>query len=1374
MEILKKYKLLIIGIILVLLIIIATYYLTSNYRTTKKITTINNKYNASINYQTDFCNKNLSEYKLVDFHVLSSTNTFMTGLSMGDYIDIKMLENVLYYGTRYIELEIFSENGKNNSNPVISYGVKKGNWITSYNTIHANLVFKFIADYAFSQRFVSNYMDPLFVYLDIKTDNKKTLDALYDIILSSCNHYLLEKQYLNNNINLARVSVCDLMNRLILFSSPGYEKSKLENIISLSTKGPYLQRIYISDIVSNNTDNSLNAPDISIDNNTISFKNDYLDSYIEIGDHTVNFLNYGITTDFKLKIDGATIPENNTGENLITISEITPNKIVVNKKFRIEESSGNYIRLRFYYNRDINDVTLSNKNKNTLTIVIPDPNILSSNFSPRDAWYAGCQFAALNFQTPDKYMLENFQFFNNTAIKLKINTLRNKTDVDETAIVKEGLVEKYPLPIKPPKFNINYLFLNKYMDNEVYIDTILGENIRLATEPDINTDSNIKLTIEFNSNNSTFKIVPGLSGAQDTVSIKILNPTLPFNKSYYLCIDIKTKNLIARSIDKESIDITSFNLEEKKQYSKHMIEYDKLSNLASFLPLNPISSNPEITKEDSEYVSLAALILNSTIDKKKTELDGKMKLYYLKYNSGYSSKDILYTHNQKLMNKIMSIKNTMKDEITIWRPIREDGFYPLGDYVNINSSIKQTTHDFSGEEFSTYIFTVNGGVEKPIDYELIWTGVQDELPSSDKINESWISIWKPVAPEGYTSLGIIFEYGKTKPSLNIIRCVKTSLLDLAPKNMFMTFNNELSSQSQFNFKSETTAMESKFHQYNLIWNNRYMSNDPIVPLNPPSRKTTKPFGIWGLNLVTRGDFDFKSDIILFDYYIPYELFINNNKIVAPLEFDNPIFIKKEDIVSKDKITIDSTIFEDSNLDNVCFKMNNIYATNVSPLNKELIGEIDKINLYSGNIAYIDNNDNSNFDMCLNLPNSFWSEAYNERYNNDITPNLMNNNLKFSSCKSNNSFGYQWIEGPDNSINLLGNKNYCLTAPTKLDENNKEVIIDDINNPNNTIKLEKCKYGSIGQQFDYIKTESGPRIVAKNPNGKGNRVLYYSNKNNHAQIIDGNIERYRTNFHFNSLPSDYCINIPVLNNKTIINLNISTIKFNKNLKDKIYGSEIFVLYKVRREKKPNLPIEIIPQSIDNPLNEIVDNTFFHIYIKGIVLHNHPDNIDQLVFMLGLNDETPSLLQHNIKLSIKPEFIDYDFYEVDNKKIKIGQSYPLLQIKKDSDSLILNKPIKPKNILKPGTMVLCENGDFNSINSKSPNYIPESCSYYLAKVIEPIKSQNRSSKEIYEYRVIFSINGCEPNIRYKDFYRPNFNIIKTIHINKMYLFRKAPVC
>ena len=91
-----------------------------------------------------------------------------------------------------------------------------------------------------------------------------------------------------------------------------------------------------------------------------------------------------------------------------------------------------------------------------------------------------------------------------------------------------------------------------------------------------------------------------------------------------------------------------------------------------------------------------------------------------------------------------------------------------------------------------------------------------------------------------------------------------------------------------------------------------------------------------------------------------------------------------------------------------------------------------------------------------------------------------------------------------------------------------------------------------------------------------------------------------------------------------------------------------------------------------------------------------------------------------------------------------------------------------------MVLCENGDFNSINSKSPNYIPESASCYLAKVIEAIKPRNSSSKEIYEYRVIFSINGCEPNMRYKGFSRPNFTNSATVHINKMYLFRKAPIC
>lgn len=1369
---LNKYKAFIIGIILIVIVIIITYYFTKNVRTNKKINKMNNKYPSTVSYQIDYCNTNLTAYKLVDFHVSSSTNTFMVGLSVGDYISIKMLENVLYYGTRYIELEIFNSDGQNSSTPVISYGVQKGNWITSYNTINALEVFKFIADYAFSERFISNYMDPLFIFLDIKTNNNtKTLDNLYDIILSTCNHYLLEKRYLNENINLARVSVCDLMKKVIFFSNTGYEKSKLANLISMSTKGPYLQRILHSDIVSNNITNDLNAPEISIDNNTISFKNDYLDDYIEIADHNINFIDFGITTNHTLKIDGSNYPKNNTGLNLIPITQVTKNKLVVKKSFK-SEKAGKMIRLRFYNNQDISEKTLTNRNKKTLTIVIPDEKFMPTNYSPRDAWYSGCQFAAINFQIPDNFVVENFNFFNNACIKLKIGPLRNKQDILDTTEQQEGL-RTFPKTIQ--EYNINYDFLTKYLETEIYITTLLGPNIRLGTDIPFKKNSNIHITIDYDSSNTMFKIVNGLSKAKNTISFRVLDPNVSFKKPYYLCVDPETKKLVVTEIT-DNIPLTQLSIEEKKQYTKSMSKYNKLVEHASFLPLNAISSDPEINKSVESYVSLGIVLNNNTNNNKfnnnnkNNVLDNlKTKLYYVKYNPGYNPKDVLYTKNQRTLQKIMTISNTANKEINIWRPIREEDFYPLGDYISVNDDIVQHIHTFSDSSFANYIFTVKGGVEKPIDYERIWTGVKNESTSNDMVDENWISIWKPVPPEGYTSLGFVFEDGKTKPNVNIVRCVKTSLLDEAPNEMFMTYIEDL--KGDFSYESEVTAMKNKFKMYKLMWNNKYTRDNPLIELNPPSRSSIRPLGIWGLNLVD------KSNVVLFNYYIPYEMFINNGKTIAPpIQFNYPIFIKKKNIYSKDEIVIDNYIDDESSKKAVCFKVNNIYAEKKKKINKQLESELAELKLFSGNIVstsiYTNNpKDRISNEMCLTLPNSYWSNAYRNRFDEGVTPILLQDNLKFATCYNDNNFGSQWVNWQDETIRLVGNTNYCLTAATELNKKKEIVVVNNLDDIRNNVTIQKCEPGSIGQRFTYKDN----KLICSNPNGpkkeQQNDVLYWSLKDNNVQIVNSNLESYRTHFNFNSLPEQYCYNIPI-SSKLHIKSHISRDQMNINLKQRIYGSNILILYKIPRVKKPHLPLQIIPETFDNPLKEEFDTKYFHVYLRGCILYENPQNNSESVFIVGLNSNIPPTIEKTMQLTINPSYLEYDYYEHNGSKINVGTYLKLLQVKKDYTSMILQMPVESKNILKPGTMVLCPNGDFNSIDSSSPNYIPHICSCYLAKVIKPIVTGN--SKEVYEYEVIFSINGTEPNTRYKSFERPDFCNTTIVNISNIYLYRTAPIC
>ena len=62
-------------------------------------------------------------------------------------------------------------------------------------------------------------------------------------------------------------------------------------------------------------------------------------------------------------------------------------------------------------------------NKYRLTIVVPDYDLFSANFNPKNIWYTGCQFVALNFQTIDSDIKTYLKFFSKRALKLKQSSL---------------------------------------------------------------------------------------------------------------------------------------------------------------------------------------------------------------------------------------------------------------------------------------------------------------------------------------------------------------------------------------------------------------------------------------------------------------------------------------------------------------------------------------------------------------------------------------------------------------------------------------------------------------------------------------------------------------------------------------------------------------------------------------------------------------------------------------------------------------------------------------------------------------------------------------------------------------------------------------
>ena len=129
--------------------------------------------------------------------------------------------------------------------------------------------------------------------------------------------------------------------------------------------------------------------------------------------------------DMKIKIGNSRFPQNKTGEHLLTIDNITSKKISFKKhenvSFRKEEQGNTIIVQGYSMNEKAKDIEEVNKYR--LTIVVPDYDLFSANFNPKNIWYTGCQFVALNFQTIDSDIKTYLKFFSKRAIKLKQSSL---------------------------------------------------------------------------------------------------------------------------------------------------------------------------------------------------------------------------------------------------------------------------------------------------------------------------------------------------------------------------------------------------------------------------------------------------------------------------------------------------------------------------------------------------------------------------------------------------------------------------------------------------------------------------------------------------------------------------------------------------------------------------------------------------------------------------------------------------------------------------------------------------------------------------------------------------------------------------------------
>ena len=1054
-------------------------------------------------------NDNPYKYKKIcEYTFSSSYNSFLIGNQLIDYCSLDMIQQVLYFGARYIEIPIYDLEQTNDTIPVL-YNTYNGTRMT-LNYIEIEKVLELLGKNGFNHRLLNNYNDPLFIYLNIKTKNIKTLDKVHDYIIKYLNKYLLPRSY--NHINIAFTKLCEVENKCVILSSGGYRNSKLDKIINCSTDKDYLKRITYNEALLNKDE--LQGAKFKLNSNKVKFVSSNINDahtskslfkdYIEIVDDNINLFNYGITKGDGLNISGSKNAKNNSGEFMYLIDNITRNKIVFNKSVELtNQEIGSYISLHIY-DKDGQGERLEEYNKNNLTIVIPDSKFTSSNYEYKNAMYKGCQFVCMNFQNIDENMKNYFNLFKKKAILFKPKVLINNITIQKSISINSMVPQKNNDIV----LNLDYNLIDS-IRSERYANIIpfSNNNLRLIGYGQTLNDTNlrnVKFNMNYNNTNARFKLIKGLNNQTGYISIKLGDRYLTYRDC--CCYLYLTKS--------PSDDINSNKIDNSIKY--------KFNNSASFLALN----SPIIKKG---YNSLG--IIKSIKDKDT--------LYYLKIRSKFNSNRRLFVKKVSEYETKLHLTSQNGTKLVVLKPkYNVNGrFFPTGDIVisedrlltlNYEQSILATTsanNNFSDKytrkldvkQTPNLVCNQDNMLLNKKCYKPCKLGYKED--PKDKTNcvyeyndETVLKELEPITndnkqcPYGYEldsdkcyklcDDGYLGNGNMCEEDTKVVKKKQTK------KNTAKIIKSEQNFETDI-FSGATDHPKD----YELVWDNK----DMIDLYNEQEISIWKPIPNEGFiemgNVFVNGyikpqmnevvcisvdylkeesiysndeNYDFgnpifynvKSQLALWnitqhDYIkaFPFVKLENNDNHNGSVVIPNSIEFKMYNFITEekdyyDRLYLDSNISTNLEKESTLFKISfdSITQTNGNDIYDYLM----KLENNNGKLLSYTPSENGN-QMCMSLPQPYWSSFYQDVSRNieQKTTDLDKPKIKFESCKSRDYFGTNWnYYKSDNTIRLEGNKDACLTY----NGDPKSNISLDIDDNNNYLYLDKCSPDS-NQQFE---------------------------------------------------------------------------------------------------------------------------------------------------------------------------------------------------------------------------------------------------------------------------------------------------------------------
>ena len=758
------------------------------------------------------------------------------------------------------------------------------------------------------------------------------------MIKKTLGHKLLNENYCYQKMNIALEPICYLMGKIVIMSNDNFEGTKLNEMINCSLLNNFIKKDYERDLFSKTKPfiGKQIIPTNKISTTLVSFKKGFTNDLITINDPMIDLFDLGIKKNYSVRVSGAKFGKNNI-EKPALIYSLTKNTIVLTPVTNFEdESSGNEILLSFYSDElakkmdKLGGSSITDYNKTNLSIVVPNDNISSVNYDSYNFFILGIQFVTMNYQTDDYNMIQYNNKFKHKSIILKPSNLR----INRSRAPTPSLRSQVPEPIKNLKIDIDYDFFSDVMNKEddtvgkIYLTQFSNANMRLINHKNKGV---AKLSIKYDGTNSIFNVrSPGLNGKPNSISISIGYSFLTHRDSCcYLIFQ----------------DRPSLNTLERTKHNDDASFYPVISSCGKKGYYSLISTKDELyMNRMGEHYRGANYKMN----------------HIIKYRSNFKFKQRLYKKTTKYFNKIHTFVSG-KGQIDIWRADPIENFYPLGDMLTFTPSNESTVVPI----FTTYL--VNGATENPINYELIWN-------NKGSYNSKKCSIWKPIAPDGFISLGYIVHNSYTMPSVDLVRCVATDFVD----------EIKLGDKYGFNGTFEKDGRQ-------IGWEN--------------TGETDKdPLSFWQISNSAN-------------------LLLAASSFYKPSEFDTPVYnLISEDVEKdyKDRLYMDRVKYDPDSKMSGCFKIHKTVKEEISPVLKNIIDKaINRINTKREKGIEKIRSGNLSSDQCITKNEALWAVD-------------KSGYLRVDTCKidkgNGDGEGSNWILYPDKTIRYSKNNSLCMTVP----------------------------------------------------------------------------------------------------------------------------------------------------------------------------------------------------------------------------------------------------------------------------------------------------------------------------------------------------------